>query len=90
MPNETSAGAVVFYRSDLGQREERIEYLLLLSNFWGFPKGHIEAGESEHAAALREIREETGLEVELLEEFRQADDYWIQRRSGRVQKRAGT
>jgi 8-oxo-dGTP pyrophosphatase MutT (NUDIX family) len=31
---------------------------------WGFPKGHIESGEDPESAALREVREETGL-VEL-------------------------
>jgi ADP-ribose pyrophosphatase YjhB (NUDIX family) len=29
---------------------------------WGLPKGHLEGGESSQEAALREVREETGLE----------------------------
>ena len=28
---------------------------------WGFPKGHKEEGESDEGAALRELREETGI-----------------------------
>jgi 8-oxo-dGTP pyrophosphatase MutT (NUDIX family) len=32
---------------------------------WTFPKGKLEPGESEEEAAVREVHEETGLEVEL-------------------------
>ena len=43
------------------------EYRFLLiknrrSNNWGFPKGHIEKGETEVATAKREVLEETGRE----------------------------
>jgi 8-oxo-dGTP pyrophosphatase MutT (NUDIX family) len=31
---------------------------------WNFPKGHLEAGETRKEAAVRELREETGLEPE--------------------------
>lgn len=80
MVTETSAGAVVFHRG------EKIEYLLLLANFWGFPKGHVEAGESERDAALREIREEAGLDVTLLDGFRELDEYSYRRRDANIHK----
>jgi 8-oxo-dGTP pyrophosphatase MutT (NUDIX family) len=32
---------------------------------WSFPKGKVEAGESDEAAAVREVREETGFDVVL-------------------------
>jgi 8-oxo-dGTP pyrophosphatase MutT (NUDIX family) len=56
--DETSAGGVVF-RIDVGQPM----YLLIRDSYnnWGFPKGHIEAGEQPEAAAVREVQEETGL-----------------------------
>lgn len=44
------------------------EYLILLqtNNCWSFPKGHMEAGETEETTALRELYEETGLCAKLL------------------------
>jgi 8-oxo-dGTP diphosphatase len=36
---------------------------------WSLPKGKLDAGETFEEAALREIREETGFEVELGEEL---------------------
>ncbi len=81
MSPERSAGAVVFYAG------EPVEYLLLLSTYWGFPKGHVESGEGERTAALREIREESGLDVTLLDGFRFLDEYWYQRRGQRTFKR---
>ena len=52
-----AAGAVVFRRSERGIR------VLLLRAYrnWDFPKGLIEPGENELAAAKREVEEETGL-----------------------------
>ncbi|MCH1525056.1 MAG: NUDIX domain-containing protein [Candidatus Actinomarina sp.] len=36
-------------------------------SFWGFPKGHLEEGEKPSEAAIREVYEETGFKVELLD-----------------------
>jgi 8-oxo-dGTP pyrophosphatase MutT (NUDIX family) len=35
--------------------------------FWSFPKGHQEAGETDVETALRETKEETGLDVEIID-----------------------
>jgi 8-oxo-dGTP pyrophosphatase MutT (NUDIX family) len=55
---ETSAGGVV-YRVDAGVPL----FLLIRDSYanWGFPKGHLETGERAEDAAIREVREETGL-----------------------------
>lgn len=56
---ETSAGGVV-YRVQDGEPM----FLLIRDSYqnWGFPKGHLETDEPPEAAALREVREETGLD----------------------------
>lgn len=36
------------------------------SGAWAMPKGHVEPGESDEQTALREVREEVGLEVEII------------------------
>ena len=36
--------------------------------FWGFPKGHQEEGETDFETAIRETKEETNLDVEIIDE----------------------
>jgi 8-oxo-dGTP pyrophosphatase MutT (NUDIX family) len=63
---EVSAGGVVYRRGDdgievaLAARRTRRGQLA-----WGLPKGAIEQGETNEDAAVREVREETGLEAEI-------------------------
>lgn len=42
---------------------------------WQLPKGLIDAGESEEQAAVREVREEAGIECQLLEKI-ETVEYW--------------
>ena len=69
---EHSAGAVVFTRE---AGEPRFVILRHPDGHHGFPKGHMEPGETEPETALREIREETDLTPALLSGFRTAEVY---------------
>jgi len=78
---ERSCGAVVFRTIN-----DEIRFLLIKnkrSAHWGFPKGHVETGETQPQTATREVLEETGLHIEIVPEFVSKSEYTIQ---GRVEK----
>ena len=52
-------------------------YLIIksLNGDVGFPKGHMEIGESELETAIRELKEETGVEVNVISGFRCQIEY---------------
>lgn len=73
MQYEKSCGALVFRR-----HHGNIELLLIRNangGRWSFPKGHVEDGETEEQTAIREIREETGIEVIIEGDFREVITY---------------
>ena len=63
MKREKSCGALVYRITQNGQKE-----LLFIKHrhgtHWSFPKGHMEEGENEVQTALREVKEETGLDID--------------------------
>jgi 8-oxo-dGTP pyrophosphatase MutT (NUDIX family) len=77
---EVAAGVVLVFDS-------RPEVLLLHQadeDRWCFPKGHVDPGESLEAAAIRETREETGVQsVRLDGEIAQVSYRFFQPKSGR-------
>ena len=63
--DQTSAGGVVF-RPYIRKKDGKPGFLVGLiersqSGWWDLPKGHLEKGETEEQAAIREVEEESGL-----------------------------
>lgn len=82
MTFEKSCGAVV-YRKHHGNTE-----ILLIkhlnSGHWSFPKGHVEEGETEVETALREIKEETDIDVMIDPTFRETVTYFPKKETQKV------
>ncbi|HLD05659.1 MAG TPA: bis(5'-nucleosyl)-tetraphosphatase [Candidatus Nanoarchaeia archaeon] len=75
MKTEKSCGAIVFTH-----KNDPIQFLIIQhrkdkGGHWDFPKGHVEKGETEEETALREVLEETGLPVDLINGFREEIRY---------------
>ena len=75
MNYEYSCGAVVFTRINGEPHYGLVRAKNQPMGCHGFPKGHMEAGETEEQTALREIYEEVGLRVRLLPGFRAVTEY---------------
>ena len=72
---EKSCGAIVYKKE-----ENKLMFLLVLQNngHHSFPKGHMENGESELETTIREIKEETNLDVDVDLGFRKQITYLIE------------
>lgn len=91
MPFEKSVGVIIF-------RREKGKKLFLLLNYpalshrakrdyWDFPKGHIEEGETELDTAKREAKEETGItELSFIEGFKESIRYFFQYQGKKIFK----
>ena len=73
MKKEKSCGAIVFYLKD--DKEQILLIKHSNSGHWSFPKGHVEAGETEVETAMREIFEETGVKADIDTRFREVVTY---------------
>lgn len=81
---ETSAGGVVFRR----RPDDAVRFLLIRDSYtnWGFPKGHLEAGEPPAEAARREVTEETGLDELVLHGPIKVIDWYFRFRGKTIHK----
>ena len=63
-----AAGGIVLDNNKiLLVKNRKNEYVDNPKSFWGFPKGHLQDGEAPKDAAKREVLEETGFIVDLMD-----------------------
>lgn len=72
MKKEKSCGAVVIKKEN-----DELKFLIIrqTDGYWGFPKGHVEENETEEETSIREIKEETNIDVEIDNKFRKVITY---------------
>ena len=72
MKKEKSCGAIA-YRYLGGEL-----YILMIQmnlGHWSFPKGHVEENEKEEETAIREVKEETNIDILIDKNFREVTTY---------------
>lgn len=85
MKTQNSAGLIIYRQTPEGPK-----FLLLYHghNYWNFPKGKLEGQERAIQAALREVREETGLknsEIKLQKNFKTKERFTFRDRLNKDQ-----
>lgn len=68
MTYEKSCGAIVI-------DDNKVLVVRHNAGHLGFPKGHVEGNETEVETAIREVKEETGLDVEIDSNYRYTTNY---------------
>ncbi|MGM9878924.1 MAG: bis(5'-nucleosyl)-tetraphosphatase [Bacilli bacterium] len=72
MKKEKSCGAIIYKC-----KNNKLYFLIVKHNagHYSFPKGHIEKGETEEETAIREVKEETNIDIEIIPGFREKITY---------------
>ncbi|HEX8395386.1 MAG TPA: NUDIX domain-containing protein [Longimicrobium sp.] len=76
--SQMAAGVVLFRDSEDGRRYLLMRSALTRRPIWEFPKGGVEAGETDEQAAVRELWEEAGIgetRITLFDGFREEERY---------------
>ena len=69
MEQEKSCGAIVINKNNI------IFLVHHNAGHWDFPKGHIENGETEEQTAIREVKEETNIDIIINNKYRYTTSY---------------
>lgn len=83
---EISAGIIVYHKTLEGPK-----FLIMYHGrgYWNFPKGKIQAEEKSFQAAIREVKEETGLnrnELKFIEYFKAYEKFVFRRKNEKIFK----
>ncbi len=84
MKREYSAGAIIYKN---GREGMRFLFLIKEGGDCDVPKGHIEKGEGSESAALREVKEETGLSISLIRHFSVWTSYFFRQEGETIFKK---
>lgn len=82
--SEYSAGGVVYRLNGGGY--DIVAVQRARHEDWSLPKGHIESGESREEAALREVKEETGLDARIIDTIGEIVYFYRRPRKGLTRK----
>lgn len=74
LKREKSCGCIIV-------KNNKVLLIKQVTGNWGFPKGHVEKDETEYETALREVKEETNLDVKIINNKRYTMNYLTERGS---------
>lgn len=75
--DKCAGGIIIFPHFDNIQLIDNYKILIVkqkYNNYWGLPKGHLETNENIYDAAIREIHEETNIDLKSLEIYKDYDE----------------
>ena len=84
MKTETSAGGVVYRKTG-----SKVEFLIVQHSGhhrWVLPKGWIDAGETKEETAVREVKEEAGVEAKIQDYLGEATIFYTNPQKEKVRK----
>ncbi len=65
---EKSCGCIII-------ENDKVLLIQQVKGHWGFPKGHMEKGETEQQTAIREVKEETNINVKIISDKKYTMEY---------------